>query len=52
LEIGRLGKPIGKQDQYLAAFGGLTVLEIAPDGVVKVRQARADAARWRRSATC
>jgi len=28
LEISRLGKPIGKQDQYMAAFGGLTVLEI------------------------
>jgi D-glycero-alpha-D-manno-heptose-7-phosphate kinase len=40
LEITRLGKPIGKQDQYLAAFGGLTVLEIAPDGRVQVRAAR------------
>ena len=39
LEIGRLGKPIGKQDQYMAAFGGLTVLEIGKDGVVKVRAA-------------
>lgn len=40
LEIEILGKPIGKQDQYLAAFGGLTVLEIAPDGCVAVRPAR------------
>lgn len=40
LEIVRLGKPIGKQDQYLAAFGGLTVLEIATDGRVAVRAAR------------
>lgn len=39
LEINRLGKPIGKQDQYLAAFGGLRVLEIAPDGAVSVRDA-------------
>lgn len=39
LEINRLGKPIGKQDQYMAAFGGLTVLEIGKDGVVKVRAA-------------
>lgn len=37
LEIGRLGKPIGKQDQYLAAFGGLTILDISPEGVVDVR---------------
>ncbi len=40
LEIEILGKPIGKQDQYMAAFGGLTVLEIAPDGCVAVRPAR------------
>ncbi|MCX5829808.1 MAG: galactokinase [Deltaproteobacteria bacterium] len=39
LEINRLGKPIGKQDQYMAAFGGLTVLEIGKDGTVKVRAA-------------
>jgi len=37
LEINRLGKPIGKQDQYMAAFGGLTVLEIEKDGIVKVK---------------
>jgi D-glycero-alpha-D-manno-heptose-7-phosphate kinase len=24
IEIGRLGEPVGKQDQYIAAFGGLT----------------------------
>jgi len=40
LEINRLGKPIGKQDQYMAAFGGLTVLDIDKDGTVKVRKAR------------
>ena len=40
IEIDVLKKPIGKQDQYLAAFGGLTVLEIEKDGKVKVRQAR------------
>jgi D-glycero-alpha-D-manno-heptose-7-phosphate kinase len=39
LEINRLGKPIGKQDQYMAAFGGLRVLEIDPHGAVKVRSA-------------
>jgi D-glycero-alpha-D-manno-heptose-7-phosphate kinase len=36
LEIDVLGKGIGKQDQYMAAFGGLTRLDIAPDGQVKV----------------
>lgn len=35
-----LKRPIGKQDPYLAAFGGLTVLEIDKTGVVKVRAAR------------
>lgn len=39
LEIVRLGKPIGKQDQYMAAFGGLTVLEIEKDGKVTVKKA-------------
>jgi D-glycero-alpha-D-manno-heptose-7-phosphate kinase len=38
LEIEILKKPIGKQDQYMAAFGGLTVLDIAKDGKVTVRQ--------------
>jgi D-glycero-alpha-D-manno-heptose-7-phosphate kinase len=35
IELDRLQKPIGKQDQYIAAFGGLTGLEIAKDGQVK-----------------
>jgi len=34
-----MGRPIGKQDPYMAAFGGLTVLDIAKDGSVKVRKA-------------
>lgn len=34
-----LKRPIGKQDPYMAAFGGLTVLDIANDGNVKVRKA-------------
>jgi D-glycero-alpha-D-manno-heptose-7-phosphate kinase len=34
-----LHRPIGKQDPYLAAYGGLAVLDIEPDGSVKVRQA-------------
>lgn len=40
VEMNRLGKPVGKQDQYIAAFGGLTVLEIDKDGRVSVRAAR------------
>jgi D-glycero-alpha-D-manno-heptose-7-phosphate kinase len=37
LELDVLRKGIGKQDQYMAVFGGLTVLEIAPGGGVNVR---------------
>ena len=39
LEAEILKQPIGKQDPYLAAFGGLTVLDIDKDGRVKVRKA-------------
>ncbi len=39
LEIEMLGRPIGKQDQYMAVFGGLTVLEISCDGAVTVTAA-------------
>lgn len=38
IELDILREGIGKQDQYMAAFGGLTVLDIARDGAVKVRQ--------------
>ncbi len=38
IELNVLKKPIGKQDQYMAAFGGLTVLEITRTGAVDVRQ--------------
>jgi D-glycero-alpha-D-manno-heptose-7-phosphate kinase len=34
IELEVLKKPIGKQDQYMAAFGGLTTLDINPDGRV------------------
>ncbi|HLH24000.1 MAG TPA: galactokinase [Chloroflexota bacterium] len=36
IELEILRKPIGKQDQYMATFGGLTALEIARDGTVDV----------------
>src|SRR5215216_2925280 len=34
IEIDVLGEPVGKQDQYIAAFGGLTCFEFRPDGHV------------------
>ena len=37
IELDVLQKGIGKQDQYMAALGGLTVLDIAPDGAVVTR---------------
>lgn len=36
IELSRLEKPIGKQDQYMAAFGSLTRLEIDCNGGVGV----------------
>ncbi len=35
IELQRLKEPIGKQDQYIAAFGGLTCFEFLPDDTVK-----------------
>ncbi|TAK24647.1 MAG: hypothetical protein EPO26_05380 [Chloroflexota bacterium] len=36
IEIDRAGQPVGKHDQYIAAFGGLTCLDIDRDGTVQV----------------
>jgi D-glycero-alpha-D-manno-heptose-7-phosphate kinase len=36
IEIDVLGEPVGKQDQYIAAFGGLTCFEIDREGRVVV----------------
>ena len=38
IELDVLREGIGKQDQYMATYGGLTVLDIARDGKVNVRQ--------------
>lgn len=35
IELNRLKEPIGKQDQYIAAFGGLTCFNFLPDGRVE-----------------
>ena len=38
IEIGRLGKPIGVQDQYIAAYGSLRFFEFLTDGQVRVEK--------------
>jgi D-glycero-alpha-D-manno-heptose-7-phosphate kinase len=40
IEINRLGEPIGKQDQYIAAFGGLTCFTFNRDGRVEAEPLR------------
>lgn len=36
IEIDRCGAPIGKQDQYIAAYGGLQFIQFHPDETVSV----------------
>jgi len=40
IEINRLGEPIGKQDQYIAAIGGITAFTFRQDGRVEFRPVR------------
>ena len=35
IELDRLKEPIGKQDQYIAAYGGITCFRFLPDGKVE-----------------
>ena len=39
IEIGRLREPIGKQDQFIAAYGGITAFTFHKDGRVEARKA-------------
>lgn len=40
IEIERCGRPIGKQDQYIAAYGGVHAFEFHPNGCVKAEPLR------------
>jgi D-glycero-alpha-D-manno-heptose-7-phosphate kinase len=40
IEIDLLKEPIGKQDQFISAYGGITVFDIASDGRVHARPAK------------
>ncbi|HUX13434.1 MAG TPA: GHMP kinase [Spirochaetia bacterium] len=42
IEIERLGEPIGKQDQYAAAYGGLNFVTFRPDESVSVEPVALD----------
>jgi D-glycero-alpha-D-manno-heptose-7-phosphate kinase len=42
IEIDRLEQPIGKQDQYIAAFGGLTCFRFKKDGSIDAWPLRLD----------
>ena len=42
IEIDRLHEPIGKQDQYIAAYGGLTCFQFLPNGHVEAWPLKVD----------
>ncbi len=46
IELETLNKGIGKQDQYMATFGGLTVLNIGRDGSVEVKRVKVGVAAF------
>lgn len=47
IEIEHLGSPIGKQDQYAAAYGGLNFITFHPDETVNVEKVIMDPAKKR-----
>ena len=48
IELDRCGKPIGKQDQYAAAFGGICDMHFGPGDRVNVERIRLEARPHRR----
>ncbi len=46
IEIDILGKPIGRQDQYASAYGGLNYIRFNPDDTVEVQPIPCDASVW------
>jgi len=48
IEIKRLKRPIGKQDQYITAFGGLRFIRFQTDDIVSVENIKLDEAGKRR----
>jgi D-glycero-alpha-D-manno-heptose-7-phosphate kinase len=42
IEINKLGEPIGKQDQYISVYGGITCFEFKKDNKVKAYPLRID----------
>jgi D-glycero-alpha-D-manno-heptose-7-phosphate kinase len=42
IELDLLGEPIGKQDQYIASFGGITSFRFLPDDTVEVSPLQLD----------
>ena len=45
IEIDSLNRPVGKQDQFIAAYGGVAVMEFRTDGSVEVRPLRMSSER-------
>ena len=55
IEMEKLGEPIGKQDQYIAAYGGITCFRFLPDGRVEASRStspRKLCLNWRTTCCC